>query len=558
MEGKNYNIELLYDIPETIEVTFGEPFILPNTGTIEGPLVGWFYGSQKITDHDGLSLENYNFAEHIVVSPQYYYEIYDKDDLKYMNQNRNGSYKLMNDIYLSDQEWVPIGRAFNEFNGNFDGNGYTIHGLTISYPYDHVGLFGYTSTNSNIKDVKLANVNINIATKKNQQIAIGSLVGYSKGGVENIETLSGYIRVNGSYRVNIGGIIGQSISTSNYLNLTNRLNISNYGINQSDTHIGGIIGYHSNSNLLLNEAFNAGKIYSESEGNTTTAGIIGYASNGFYIANATNVGDINAYRFIGGIIGDTFYDPEASVSSIEGSKNFGNLTGDNFIGGIMGAGTKIAGYNLRNHGDIEGRLYVGGLMGGSYLDSTINDSQNNGNIFGQSHIGGILGTGQISIYISVNTGKVEATDYYAGGFVGTDTKSNMISQTGPVKIFSSMNTGDVIADLYAGGFIGSVDENYTIQTSINFGDVTIKQDDDDKIGGITGVYYASGTVASVYYYNKIFKDENIEVLGNVTGTSIPDVEMLKLGFFTDTLYFNQTKWDLDYLYIPAKIYPRLK
>ena len=72
-------------------------------------------------------------------------EIYTADDLRAVDNNLSGKYKLMNDIDLSaltesggkydynGNGWEPIGSggvyANNAFTGVFDGNGHTISGL---------------------------------------------------------------------------------------------------------------------------------------------------------------------------------------------------------------------------------------------------------------------------------------------------------------------------------------------------------------------------------------------------------------------------------------------
>lgn len=64
-----------------------------------------------------------------------YHPIYTRDDLENMDPSK--SYRLMNDINLAGEEWTPItleGRTENGEYMNFDGNGHTIRGLTITTP----------------------------------------------------------------------------------------------------------------------------------------------------------------------------------------------------------------------------------------------------------------------------------------------------------------------------------------------------------------------------------------------------------------------------------------
>ena len=103
-------------------------------------------------------------------------------DLGYMSFNFQSKkyYSLQNNIDLSGRTWQPIGTLSNPFNGVFDGNGYTIYGLTCSLQekFGSHGLFGVTS-NAVIKNLKIKNVKyINEGTNSGY---IGTFIGYVKG-----------------------------------------------------------------------------------------------------------------------------------------------------------------------------------------------------------------------------------------------------------------------------------------------------------------------------------------------------------------------------------------
>lgn len=80
--------------------------------------------------------------------------------------------------YNGGAGWLPIGdwleNGDNPFQGNLDGNGYTITGLMIYRPlFDSaVGLFGYID-NARLSNMKLENVDII------GQSYVGGLIGYS-------------------------------------------------------------------------------------------------------------------------------------------------------------------------------------------------------------------------------------------------------------------------------------------------------------------------------------------------------------------------------------------
>lgn len=178
-----------------------------------------------------------------------------------LNNVRNGLssyYKLGSDINLSSYgNWIPVGNNNSNFRGGFDGNGYTITGLTINRPAEsYIGLFGYVSTVGQIRNVHLSGVNI-IGYDYT-----GSLVGYiNYGKVENSSasgTMTGYRHVgglvgksensavvNGSSAnvtvqgyANLGGLIGQYASWAPMADNAASGNVTGTGAN-----IGGLIGY---------------------------------------------------------------------------------------------------------------------------------------------------------------------------------------------------------------------------------------------------------------------------------------------------------------------------
>ena len=90
-------------------------------------------------------------------------------DLDNIRNNLSGKYILMNDIDLSGINWEPIGGLADTsvlpnpsdcFQGELNGNGYTINNLTVNNPSGYGGLFGAT-LNAEIKNLGLENVDIN-------------------------------------------------------------------------------------------------------------------------------------------------------------------------------------------------------------------------------------------------------------------------------------------------------------------------------------------------------------------------------------------------------------
>lgn len=149
----------------------------------------------------------------------------------------NGNYVLMDNLFLTEESWMPIGNQLNSdntyVNKNFDGNFYG-NGLTISYRIEdedghkYQGLFGKIGTNGSVRDL-----NVNADISASGEIS-GGIVGYNYGtitncyvyadiyatqsygsiaGINNRGTISycagtGWLRGDG---MNVGGIVGMNI-----------------------------------------------------------------------------------------------------------------------------------------------------------------------------------------------------------------------------------------------------------------------------------------------------------------------------------------------------------
>lgn len=151
--------------------------------------------------------------------------------------------KLTADIDISERAWTPIGAVYRKyvvdesakvFQGTFDGQGHKITGLTntgfkISSVYsgsndttpheykEYVfGLFG-SVYNASIKNIVMANVNIDLACDEKEKVvgdSVGAILGFAAGDkatgvtIENCDVLSGSIV---GYDA-VAGIVGRSYS----------------------------------------------------------------------------------------------------------------------------------------------------------------------------------------------------------------------------------------------------------------------------------------------------------------------------------------------------------
>ncbi|MBS3817851.1 MAG: hypothetical protein KGY76_09860, partial [Candidatus Thermoplasmatota archaeon] len=190
------------------------------------------------------------------------YDIYDWNDLNDVRNDLSGTYYLQNDLdsNMSDyggigDNWDPIG----DFEGTFDGQGYTIESLVVDS--SSPGLFGY-GTVGTIKNLGLRNVDISgdtagslVGTLDSGGLVkqcwvnggtvdgvnswdAGGLVGFNYGDVKDC-----YVRGMGAVKNadNIGGLVGSNGDSGTYGGLENTY-AANFSTFWANTYLGTVIG----------------------------------------------------------------------------------------------------------------------------------------------------------------------------------------------------------------------------------------------------------------------------------------------------------------------------
>ncbi len=244
--------------------------------------------------------------------------IYNWYDLNGIRDDLDGYYILMNNlssatngysIYNTGDGWLPIGNDTTPFAGTFDGNGKIISNLIIDRPgTNDIGLFGYTSTDSLIKNIGLVDNDIN------GNNMVGTLVGYHMGTITNV--------------YNTGTVSG-------------------------DGFIGGITGKVDTIGTITN-VYNTGDILIT--GRSVAGGIAGNIDG--TITNAYNTGTVSGGATLGGITGllGTYSGPSGTIIN---SYNTANISGDYYVGGIAGLVDNGTITNAYNTGDISASLGFG-------------------------------------------------------------------------------------------------------------------------------------------------------------------------------------------------------
>ncbi|MDL2258211.1 hypothetical protein LJC42_03505 [Eubacteriales bacterium OttesenSCG-928-K08] len=221
---------------------------------------------------------------------------------------------LTSDIDLGAFEFagVPL------FCGNFNGQGHSIKGVTLSQFGSQIGLFRQLTQTAVVENLTLyANV-----SPEGSGISVGLIAGTNAGKIVNC---TAYGTLNATQ--NLGGIAGLNSQTGIIRNCENQASIT------GETSVGGIVGK------------NEGALF----GNKNYGGI-----------NSTNMGagSLGTPNNTGGIAG-------WSCGSINNCINYG-VVGYSHVGyntgGIIGLHSGVARGN-KNHGEVYGRKDIGGIVG---------------------------------------------------------------------------------------------------------------------------------------------------------------------------------------------------
>ena len=243
--------------------------------------------------------------------------------------SRDLSVVLLVDIDLTgvDFSGIPI------FCGNFDGNGHTISGLSITQDGSNMGLFRYVDTSAVIQNLTV----LGEVTPEGSRSAVGGIAGHNAGKIQNCSfdgTVSGSDDVGGIVGINaIAGIIDGCHSE---------------GAITGNHRVGGVVG---NNLGVVRSCNNRSEVNTTAEENQIKLSDIS-------IDTITGSESVSTVTDIGGIAG-------TSSGIIRQSKNRGNVGYQHMgynVGGIAGTQTGYL-YRCENFAQVNGRKEVGGIVG---------------------------------------------------------------------------------------------------------------------------------------------------------------------------------------------------
>lgn len=340
------------------------------------------------------------------------YQITNCAQLQAIEDNLDANYVLAQDIdcydtvnWNSGEGFEPIGWyiAYNNndpFTGTFDGQSHIINNLFINRNgEEYVGLFGYVTSDAEIKNVGLVDVNIT-----GNATIVGGLVGQNSGGTITNSYATG--SVTGKW--NVGGLVGLNY----YGTITD--SYATVSVTGDSSSIGGLVG--KNNDGTITNSYATGSVIGSVTGDFTSfyvGGLVGLDRG--TITNSYATGNVIGISEVGGLVGK-------SDGDIINSYATGSVTGAQFVGGLVGwnnYGTIINSYatgSVNGGGYFLGDGYVvGGLVGNNH--ETITNSYAIGDVCGDNVVGGLVGLNFRNIINSYATGNVNGR-VNVGGLVG--------------------------------------------------------------------------------------------------------------------------------------------
>ncbi len=239
----------------------------------------------------------------------------------------------------ADSGFSPIGNSTDGFTGSYNGQNYTIDGVTIDRPnINQVGVFGRLQTGT-IQNLGVTNVDIT-----------GNMF--------------------------VGGLVGFNLENSTISNCHSTGSVSGYH------SVGGLVGYNMTSPSVTNS-------YSTASVSGTTnyvGGLVGFSHTGATVSNCYSTGSANGNVQIGGLVGTN------TGATISNCYSTASVTGSGQKGGLVGYNDDSSITNSYSTGSVSGSgVTIGGLVG-DYNSSTVTDCFWDTQTSGQSSSGG--GTGK--------------------------------------------------------------------------------------------------------------------------------------------------------------------
>ncbi len=405
--------------------------------------------------------------------------------------------RVENNIDFSGETFKQIGRDFiTPMNGDFDGNGMTISGITNKSiataegggAFSVIGEFGY------VHDLTLEGKMT--ATHTYAAGFAGDVYGRVKNCVNQIA-----VTTTQTYAA---GFVAHAYGTAEFDSCYNRADVSS-----SKAYLAGFAA-QVYSGAQFNTCGNEGKVSQTSTANYI-AGFACVSAPATY-NNVFNTGEISVAKtnnttFAAGLIANV---SGAGTLSIKKSYNTATITAKGNVAGLITAGnsftTVVEMDSCYNTGDMiaaatasTSNAPTAGLMSFYSVGSKITNSWNSGTIMSEKNVytAGLIGknasgTASVATIVSncYNLGDVTANGNQGGGIVCYSMSKNML-------IENCYNAGRIDGGFGLGGIVASFtgDTTNVIRNCYNTGDIATST---NRAGGIIGYGTSKGNVENCF------------------------------------------------------------
>ena len=415
---------------------------------------------------------------------------------------------LDSEIDMGGYTIVLSGNSPNDFNGTFDGKGFTISDLTITSSGSYKGMFSRIGTSGTVKNLGLIDSNISGTGADSQYI--GGIAGYNNGTITYTYN-AGIVTGSSKYGISTSSTSSYSLYVSGIGGLTLDIMTGSDALTAMDGFTSDIWVVKENGSSVyyfpqlkvftgaeVSETFKNASLASVTR-NVTPEDIV--KVGGKYVIDSEEklvmfsemVGYGRSFQGEEVILTENLNMTGIPLSPIgnytnkfEGTFDGNGKTISNLTITPSGSHIGLFGYigtsgTVRNLGlidpNINGPSYVGGIAG--YNSGTISNCYNTGGISGSSYVGGIAGGNNSgTITNCYNTGDISATNNYAGGIAGYNSGT----------ISNCYNTGGISGSSSVGGITGW-NNGGTITKCYNV--------------GVAPMPISSGNVTNSYWWNYV-------------------------------------------------------
>ena len=376
-----------------------------------------------------------------------------------------------------------IGDETNNFNGVFDGKGFSIKDWTSTCP-----LFAYTGADAVIKDLTIdASCTLTAKYADNSQY-YGAFVGWHSGLLTDCHVNAALV-ASGNWseaEPHIGALAGHvDIGAVENCTVNGDVTFDNTLVTGGKTsYFGGAVGRVSDADGELkgisvngNVSLSAGSTYEKSEGNNDAyvnyGGIVGSLAG---TCTDCNLKESGKTFFYGNKIGSDVYHNHFHTQNVGGiageiakngvvsnCNNYAAVTFCQYNGGVVGGDNK----------DISRYLYGGGIAGqisGELSNCTMYGSISNTSSCLVQYIGGVVGNVQATASVhncatnegaevsaaTIGIGYSQARDNKIGGIIGVTYSTDLSNLTNNAGLSCSRMNNDDNATLSMGGVVGKI------------------------------------------------------------------------------------------------------